>query len=215
MSEGSNRGPRRDAVRNRELLLDSAQRLFGERGTKVSSAAITEGAGLAAGTLYRHFPTREDLLAALSERSFRIALEHAREADEGGRPAPEALLAFLERTIARREELMMLPMHGGPLPLGDSAKESRTEIRVALDRVLARGREEQNIRLDVSANDVILMGALLAQSLPNAPDWDAAARRQAKIYVAGLHPSAGPPLGERDPGREDLEKDLKPTASRR
>jgi AcrR family transcriptional regulator len=192
MSEAASRGRRRDAVRNRELLLDSAQRLFRERGTKVSSLAITEGAGLAAGTLYRHFPTREDLLAALSERSFGVALEHAREAAESARPAPETLLAFLERTIERREELMMMPLHGGPLPLSDTATGSRAEIRVALDRVLARGREEGSIHADATSEDVILIGALLAQSLPHSPDWDAVARRQAAIYVAGLQADVAP-----------------------
>jgi AcrR family transcriptional regulator len=183
-------------VRNRELLLDSARRLFRERGTKVTSLAITEGAGLAAGTLYRHFPTREDLLAALSERSFGVALEHAREAAESGRPGPEAVLLFLERTIERREELMMLPMHGGPLPLSAAAKELRAEIRVELERVLARGREEGTIRADAVPADVIVIGALLAQSLPHTPDWDAVARRQAAIHVAGLQ-ADGAPLGPR------------------
>ena len=196
MSEGATRGRRRDAVRNRELLLDSAQRLLRERGTKVTSLAITEGAGLAAGTLYRHFPTREDLLAALSERSFGVALEHAREAAESGRPAPEALLTFLERTIERREELMMMPLHGGPLPLANTARELRAEIRVELDRVLARGREEGSIRPDATAGDVIVIGALLAQALPHTPDWDAVARRQAAIYVAGLQ-ADGAPVGPR------------------
>lgn len=192
MSKGGSHGRRRDAVRNRELLLDSARRLFHERGTKVSSLAIAEGAGLAAGTLYRHFPTREALLAALSERSFGVALEHAREAAESGRPAPETLLTFLERTIERREELMMMPLHGGPLPLSDTARELRAEIRVALDRVLDRGREEGSIRPGTTAVDVIVVGALLAQSLPHWPDWDAVARRQAAIFVAGFQADGGP-----------------------
>jgi AcrR family transcriptional regulator len=186
MSKGAPRGRRRDAVHNRELLLDSAQRLLRERGTKVTSLAITEGAGLAAGTLYRHFPTREDLLAALSERSFGVALEHAREAAESDRPAPEALLTFLERTIERREELLMMPLHGGPIPLRETAQELRAAIRAALDRVLARGRGEGSLRPDFSSEDVILFGALLAQALPQAPDWEEAARRQAAIYVRGL-----------------------------
>jgi AcrR family transcriptional regulator len=151
---------------------------------------------LAAGTLYRHFPTRDDLLAALSERSFGIALEHARQAAGGGRPAPEALLTFLEHTIERRQELMMMPLHGGPLPLSDTAKELRAEIRVELDRVLARGRVEGSIRPDATANDVIVIGALLAQSLSHTPDWDAVARRQAAIHVAGLQ-ADGVPLDPR------------------
>ncbi len=56
----------------------------------------------------------------------------------------------------------MMPLHGGPLPLGDAAKELRAEIRVELDRVLARGRE------------------------------DAVARRQAAIQVAGLQADGAP-----------------------
>ena len=65
-----------------------------------------------------------------------------------------------------------------------------------LDRVLARGREEGGIRADASAADVIVFGALLAQALPHTPDWDAVARRQAAIYVAGLQ-ADGAPLGPR------------------
>jgi AcrR family transcriptional regulator len=188
MSEKSGRGTRADAVRNRELLLESAQRLFRERGPKVSSLAITEGAGLGAGTLYRHFRDREELIAALSERSYGIALEHATEAAASDAPAPAALLRFLERTIERRDELMLLPLHGGPVVPGERTEALRAEIRAALDRVLARGREEGTIRADVAAVDLILIGALLAQPLPSAPDWDTAARRQAAIYVDGLHP---------------------------
>jgi AcrR family transcriptional regulator len=214
MGQDSSRGPRRDAVRNRELLLDSAQRLFRERGEKVSSLAITEGAGLGAGTLYRHFPTRDDLLAALSERSYRIALEHAVEASVAELPAPEALRRFFERTIERREELM-LPLHGGPVTLDDRAVELRAQISAALDRVLARGREQGEIRADVTSVDIILMGALLAQPLPSAPDWDTVARRQATIYIQGLHPTDGSALPGRGLDRADLERAFKRTPRRR
>jgi AcrR family transcriptional regulator len=214
MSDEPSRGPRRDAVRNRELLLDSAQRLFRERGAKVSSLAITEGAGLGAGTLYRHFPTREDLLAALSERSYRVALEHAVEAAESELPTPEALRRFLERTIERRDELA-LPLHGGPVTLDDGTVELRARISAELDRVLARGREAGEIRADVTSTDIILIGALLAQPLPSAPDWSTVARRQATIYIEGLHPTDGPALPGRGPSRDDLELAFKRTPPRR
>lgn len=214
MSDEPSRRPRRDAVRNRELLLDSAQRLFCERGTRVSSLAITEGAGLGAGTLYRHFPTRADLLAALSQRSYRIALEHAVEAVESELATPEALRRFLYRTIERRDELT-LPLHGGPVTLDERAVELRAQISAALDHVLARGREQGQIRTDVTSTDIILMGALLAQPLPSAPNWDTVARRQAAIYIEGLHPTSGPALPGRGPSRADLELSFKRTQSRR
>jgi AcrR family transcriptional regulator len=94
-------GLRSDAARNREQLLDAALRLFHERGLKVPSLSIAEAAGLGVGTLYRHFPTREDLTAALAHRSYRIALDHATETADGDEPALEALHTFFCRTIER------------------------------------------------------------------------------------------------------------------
>ena len=82
----------------------------------------------------------------------------------------------------------------------------RTAISAALDRVLARGRKEGAVRGDVTSTDIILMGALLAQPLSSAPAWDAIARRQAAIYVAGLRPADGPPLPGRALTRAVLEQ---------
>jgi hypothetical protein len=55
-----------------------------------------------------------------------------------------------------------------------------------LGRVLQRGREDGTIRSDVTAFDLIVFGALLAQPLPHVPDWKHTARRQAAIYLDGL-----------------------------
>jgi hypothetical protein len=65
---------------------------------------------------------------------------------------------------------------------------------------------EGAVRGDVTSTDIILMGALLAQPLSSAPDWDAIARRQAAIYVAGLRPADGPPLPGRALTRAVLEQ---------
>ena len=51
---------RSDARRNRERLIASARRLFAARGLDVPVDDITQDAGLGMGTLYRHFPTKED-----------------------------------------------------------------------------------------------------------------------------------------------------------
>jgi AcrR family transcriptional regulator len=185
MSSTSGQQLRRDAARNRELLLDAALRLFRERGQKVPSLAITQAAGLAAGTLYSHFRTREDLIKALVHRSFGIAREHARTAAASDAEAADVLRAFLISTIERRDELL-LPLHGGPVTTDPETRRLRKEIRADLERVLARGRERGSIRPDVTATDIILMGALLAQPLPNADDWDTVARRQASIFIDGL-----------------------------
>ncbi|WP_175473775.1 TetR/AcrR family transcriptional regulator [Curtobacterium sp. MCBA15_013] len=61
----SGRAPRADAQRNRDLILGTAERHFSEHGVGASLDAIAKQTGVGAGTLYRHFPTREALLAAL------------------------------------------------------------------------------------------------------------------------------------------------------
>ncbi len=59
---GGHRRPRADAQRNRDAVVEAAGRLFTERGTTVSLDDIARAAGVGSATLYRNFPTREDLL---------------------------------------------------------------------------------------------------------------------------------------------------------
>ncbi|MGZ4332389.1 MAG: hypothetical protein ACXVXL_30885 [Solirubrobacteraceae bacterium] len=77
----------------------------------------------------------------------------------------------------RHDPAIGVAMASIPLPVGvaDHAEE-----------VLARGRRDRTIRRDVTAHDIIITGAMLARPLPHADDWDQIARRQARIYVAGL-----------------------------
>ncbi len=184
---------RSDAAANRECLLAAAAIAYRRDGERVPMATIAKDAGVGVGTLYRHYPTRQALLAALVVRSFRVVLEHARAAAASDRSAPAALAYFFEQTIAARDDLI-LPLHGGPVIPDERVSAFRTEVRQLLEQVLARGRREGTIRGDVTAADIILTGAMLAQPLPHAADWDELAGRQARIYVAGLAPTTDGPL---------------------
>jgi len=175
-------------------------------------ATIASDAGVGIGTVYRHYPARPALLAALALRSYRIVLGHARAAADSKQPAPAALVLFFDQTIAARDDLI-LPLHGGPISTDETAVATRTEISDLLEEVLARGRLDGTIRRDVSAIDIIITGAMLAQPLPHVANWDQLARRQARIYVSGLAPTAGTPLPGRRPTRAQIEAGFARAAS--
>jgi AcrR family transcriptional regulator len=176
---------RSDAAANRERILAAATIAVRRGGERVPMATIADEAGVGIGTLYRHYPTRPALLAALTVRSFQLVLAHARAAALSDKPALTALAQFFEQTIAARDQLV-LPLHGGPVIHDEEVVALRTEVRDLLEQVLARGRRDRTIRPDASPVDIIITGAMLAQPLPHAGDWDQLARRQAQIFVAGL-----------------------------
>jgi AcrR family transcriptional regulator len=190
---------RSDAAANRERILAAATIAVRRDGERVPMATIAEEAGVGIGTVYRHYPTRPALLAALTLRSFHLVLEHARAAAQSNEPVPAALTRFLEQTIAARGEFV-LPLHGGPVIQDQEIIALRTEITQLLEQVLARGRRDGTIRPDATPIDIIITGAMLAQPLPYTADWDKLARRQARIFIAGLA-TTDPPLPGSPPAR--------------
>jgi AcrR family transcriptional regulator len=179
------RPQRRDAAANRERLLDAATVAIRREGLKVPMTTVAEDAGVGVGTLYRNFPDRADLLGALAERSYRLVLRHATAALAVDGTALDALAEFFDLTIVDRDALI-LPFHGGPLMLDAASERLRAEISGMLDKILRKGKRAGLIRRDVTAIDVIVAGAMLAQPLPHFPDWDLVARRQARLMLAGI-----------------------------
>jgi AcrR family transcriptional regulator len=176
---------RRDAAANRDRVLTAAAVAVRREGAGVPLATIAADAGVGVGTLYRHFSSREALLVALTHRSFRLVLDASHRAAESSDAAINSLRRFIDQTIEHGADLV-LPMHGGPVLLDQDTIALRAEVRETLGRVLRRGQQDGTIRTDVTASDIIVFGAMLAQPLPHAPDWKATARRQADIYFAGL-----------------------------
>jgi AcrR family transcriptional regulator len=193
---------RSDAAANRERILAAATIAVRREGERVPMATIADEAGVGIGTLYRHYPTRSALLVALTLRSFDLVLQHARAAALSDEPAPATLAQFFEQTIAARNELI-LPLHGGPVIDDEKIVAVQTEVRNLLEQVLARGRRDRTIRPDATPIDIIITGAMLAQPLPHTANWDQLARRQARIFIAGLAVT-DPPLPGSRPTRPRL-----------
>ncbi len=179
------RGLRRDAATNRDRVLAAAAAAVRREGAGVPLATIAADAGVGVGTLYRRYPSREALLAALTQRSFRLVLAAAHHAAESNDTAIDCLRDFIDRTIDHGAHLV-LPLHGGPLPLDQDTLDLRTEVHDTIEHVLHRGRRDGSVRHDVTALDIIVLGALLAQPLPHIPDWKRTARRLAAIHFDGL-----------------------------
>jgi AcrR family transcriptional regulator len=134
------RALRADAERNRRRLLDAAQELFRERGLDVGVAEIAQHAGVGRGTLFRNFPTKQDLIAA-------IVIERMGEASEYGRSlldapdAGDALFGFLEEVVGRQQLDRCLFEAVADIHLANQEiRAAHAEVVGSLDGLLARAR---------------------------------------------------------------------------
>ncbi|WP_218008724.1 TetR/AcrR family transcriptional regulator [Nocardia jiangxiensis] len=163
-----NRAPRADAHRNRERLLEVAKTAFAE-GDKVSLESIARAAGVGIGTLYRHFPTREDLIEAVYRAERRRLCEAADDLVTGP-DAAAALRSWMDRfgdyISAKREmaETLRAIIASGAI----TAEEARAELSTAVQKLIDAGASQGTLRPDVPAQDVVasLLGIFLACGAP-------------------------------------------------
>ncbi|MBY8857566.1 TetR/AcrR family transcriptional regulator [Nocardia sp. CA2R105] len=162
------RAPRADAHRNRERLLEVARTAFAE-GDKVSLESIARAAGVGIGTLYRHFPTREDLIEAVYRAERRRLCEAADDLVTGP-DAAAALRSWMDRfgdyISAKREmaEALRAVIASGAI----TAEEARAELSTAVQKLIDAGTAQGTLRPDVPAHDVVasLLGIFLACGAP-------------------------------------------------
>jgi AcrR family transcriptional regulator len=186
MAAASNsRGPRSDAARNHRALIQAATEAVHREGPLVPMATIAADAGVGIGTLYRHFPAREDLLSYLTHISFEQVLANAEAAQSSGSTAAEALQQFIEAAIRQRNELV-LPLHGGPAPTWHRTREIREHVHQIIQQIIDRGRADGTITGEVTPHDIVVFGAMLAQPRRSDPGWDMTCLRLLATYLAGL-----------------------------
>jgi len=163
-SSSSGRAPRADARRNRDHILETAEQFFSEHGVNGSLDAIAKQAGVGAGTLYRHFPTREALLAALlaaRDDQLRRRLEEIRG---GADDAASALGAWLEALSEWASVFDGLPE---PLRAASATDASPLGLTclgfiTTTDELLLNAQREGSARPEVRGRDLFL--AALATS---------------------------------------------------
>jgi AcrR family transcriptional regulator len=182
------RTPRSDAKRNRESILETAKAAFTRHGADASLDEIAKQAGVGAGTLYRHFPTRDALIEAVY-RSEVEKLAAAGRSFAAAKPPIEALrswmLLFVDYVAAKHIIAPALnSVAGGPSRLYE---DSRSLIHAAIDALVKRAKRSGDLRRDVEASD--LLRALIGVSyVGSGHDWQQSARRLVDILILGSRP---------------------------
>jgi AcrR family transcriptional regulator len=149
------RRPRADAARNRAAILQVARDAFTEAGEDVSLEGIARAAGVGIGTLYRNFPTREELVAAVYASELDAVL--ATVPGLVARHAPDvALRAFLDTYagfIATKRGMAETVRAGAVRSAAESAG-TRRRVNEAVGLILAAGAEQGVFRPETEADDV-------------------------------------------------------------
>ena len=179
---------RADAKRNRERILGVAKQVFTRRGAEASMDEIAKRAKIGPGTLYRHFPTRDELLAAV----YFAELEKLAEAQKkfsAELPPVEALrawmLVFIDYIIAKKIIAPALnAIAVGPSPV---FRQSYHVMEEAAHLLASRAVANGDIRSDVDPMDM-LRAIYGVSSAGSTEDWPAKARQFVDILIQGARP---------------------------
>jgi AcrR family transcriptional regulator len=146
---------RKDAQRNREAILAAARKLFRANGPGVPVDDIAKEAGVGMGTLYRHFPTKDELIDAIVVVRFGEMAETARSANELEDPI-EALRGLLDGIVALQiRDLGFRHALLGRARESDDVAAIREELLDTLRGIVARGQEAGRLRADLTEEDVL------------------------------------------------------------
>ncbi|GLZ00352.1 TetR/AcrR family transcriptional regulator [Actinoplanes sp. NBRC 103695] len=183
---------RADARRNRAKILAAAEQVFAEGGPEASTEEVARRAGVAAGTVFRHFPTKADLLRALMKDLLEQVTADAAELATSGDPATGLFEFFgrlVRRTAANRTVvgLLAVPLSGPITSLADVVAE-----------LLRRAQEAGAVRLEVRPDEVMALLESTCQGALSGAWTDDLRDRTLEIIFFGLrahrplpHPGTG------------------------
>jgi AcrR family transcriptional regulator len=179
---------RADAKRNRERILEVARQVFTRRGSEASMDEIAKRAQIGPGTLYRHFPTRDELLAAVYISEVE-KLAEAQRKFSAELPPLEALrgwlLVFIDYIAAKKIIAPALnAMAGGPSRVFE---QSGRIMETAANALASRAVANKDMRSDIDPMDM-LRAIYGVSSVGSAEDWPAKARRLVDILIRGSQP---------------------------
>jgi AcrR family transcriptional regulator len=197
-----------DAQRNRERIIVAALEVFAERGLDASTAEIAHRAGVGEATLFRRFPTKDDLIMAIVEtqmdETIALAEECASAADPGA-GVERFLREMVERSVrdrgvleAAKDRCIMRP----------ELTERRRRVIALMSDLVKRGQAEGAVREDLSATDLGMLISIAASTsefpFPGLREdlW----KRYLQVILDGLRPEGATRLRPGPPPRKLFER---------
>lgn len=179
---------RADARRNHERILESARKVFAEYGPGAQIDDVARHAGVGVGTVYRHFPTKDTLVAELVRQKFRLFADRAREALEDD-AEPFAVIEGLLRqnaAIAAEDVGIQYAIASAGAEAWMQAQAEQDELLELTEELLARARRTGAIRPDIEAMDIGMLMCGVCSTMAPKPGFDW--RRHLDLAVDALRP---------------------------
>jgi AcrR family transcriptional regulator len=185
---------RRDARENRDRILAAARACFAEDGIDAPVEAIAQRAGVGMGTLYRRFPTKDDLVEAVIVDSL-DAFVAAAEAGLAEEDPWTGFTGFVERVLELHEENRALKEMLAGAAHGPARERMRRRVRPLARELIRRAQDDGSLRPDFTPEDMPLVfltsGRVLEAARGLAPDlW----RRYLGLLFDGLRAESATPL---------------------
>jgi AcrR family transcriptional regulator len=164
---------RSDAARNRARVLDVAYEAFAAEGLGVPIDEIARRAGVGAGTVYRHFPTKESLFQAIVANRIERLVDHARSLTDARDPG-DALFAFLATMVAEgaTDQGLVDALAGVGFDLAEAAPGAEQRFMAALGDLLTGAQQAGAVRSDIDPHDLktLLVGCQAMQQYSGDAD---------------------------------------------
>jgi AcrR family transcriptional regulator len=185
------RGRRADAERNRTAIISAATAVFAEHGAGADVREIARRSGVGMGTLYRHFPTKEDLLRLSLEQEFTAWLTQAHERAAATEDPWQALSGFFEQVLTT--QALNRALMDSYVATGGPTQACVQKCRVFIDELRGRCEQAGLLRPGVSTEDLLSLSGSLCQTVQVIGDehrW----RRLMTISLDGLSSRHSAPL---------------------